>query len=311
MPSEKRRSLVSKRRGARAHGAPGAGATSDDGSTASDSGADDAPVDLEKEVLDVGSDAEAGATRADRVDTRQLAALSPPPGSSSAHVRDPVGRFMAEVRRHPRLSEEQERELGRAVRERGDMDAARRLVVHNLRLVVAIAHQYRRAWANILDLFQEGSVGLMEAVKRWEPSLGPRFGSYAAYWIRAYVLKFLMTNSRLIHVGNTRAGRKLFFRLERERQKLMTAGFEPTPKLLAAKLDVDEQDLDEVGRHLDSREISFDPHGSGGDADADAGYSLSERIPFVQASPEDSAATAEMSGALHQVMDDFSDDADG
>jgi RNA polymerase sigma-32 factor len=69
----------------------------------------------------------------------------------------------------------------------------------------------------------------MEAVKRWEPTLGPRFGTYAAYWIRAFVLRFLLTNSRLIHVGNTRAGRKLFFRLEKERQRLLAAGFEPTP----------------------------------------------------------------------------------
>jgi len=218
--------------------------------------------------------------------------------------RDPVARFMAEVRRYPRLSEEEERRLGKAVREAGDMDAARRLVVHNLRLVMSIANHYRRAWANILDLFQEGSVGLMEAVKRWEPSLGPRFGSYAAYWIRAYLLKFLMTNSRLIHVGNTRAGRKLFFRLEKERQKLLAAGFDPTPKLLAAKLDVTEHDLEEVGRHLDSREVSFDPRGT---TDSDEGYSLSERIPLEQASPEDSAATAEMSGNLHQVMGEFVD----
>ena len=86
--------------------------------------------------------------------------------------RDPVERFLAEARRYPRLSEEEERKLGKAVRERGDMDAARTLVVHNLKLVIAIAYQYRRAWANILDLFQEGSVGLMEAVKRWEPTLG-------------------------------------------------------------------------------------------------------------------------------------------
>jgi RNA polymerase sigma-32 factor len=218
--------------------------------------------------------------------------------------RDPVARFMAEVRRYPRLSEEEERRLGKAVREAGDMDAARRLVVHNLRLVMSIANHYRRAWANILDLFQEGSVGLMEAVKRWEPSLGPRFGSYAAYWIRAYLLKFLMTNSRLIHVGNTRAGRKLFFRLEKERQKLLAAGFDPTPKLLAAKLDVTEHDLEEVGRHLDSREVSFDPRGT---TDSDEGYSLSERIPLEQASPEDSAATAEMSGNLRQVMGEFVD----
>jgi RNA polymerase sigma-32 factor len=218
--------------------------------------------------------------------------------------RDPLGRFMAEIRRYPRLSEDEERRLGRSVREGGDLDAARKLVVHNLRLVVAIANQYRRAWANILDLFQEGSVGLMEAVKRWDPMLGPRFGSYAAYWIRAYLLKFLMTNSRLIHVGNTRAGRKLFFRLEKERQKLLADGFDPTPKLLAARLDVKESDLEEVGQHLASREVSFDPRGT---SDTDEGYTLAERIPNRQASPEDHAASAEMSESLHQVMGQFVD----
>jgi RNA polymerase sigma-32 factor len=219
-------------------------------------------------------------------------------------LRDPVDRFLSEARRYRRLSEQEERALGSAVRERGDMAAARKLVVHNLRLVVAIAYQYRRAWANILDLFQEGSVGLMEAVKRWEPTLGPRFGSYAAYWIRAFVLKFLLTNSRLIHVGNTRAGRKLFFRLEKERQKLLAAGFEPTPKLLAAKLDVNEKDLAEVGQHLASREVSFEPRAGGG-ASGDEGYSLAERIASDQVSPEDRAAEAEMVGAVGQFIQGF------
>ena len=191
-----------------------------------------------------------------------LPELEPPSRTGLARVRDPVDRFLAEARRYPRLSEADERALGTAVRDRGDMEAARRLVVHNLRLVIAIAYQYRRAWTNILDLFQEGSVGLMEAVKRWEPKLGPRFGTYAAYWIRAYVLRFLMTNSRLIHVGNTRAGRKLYYRLEKERQKLLAAGIDVTPKLLAAKLDVDEKELDEVRQHLESREIPFDPPGT-------------------------------------------------
>src|SRR5207248_10153220 len=140
--------------------------------------------------------------------------------------------------------------------------------------VVAIAYQYRRAWTNILDLFQEGSVGLMEAVKRWEPTLGPRFGSYAAYWIRAFVLKFLLTNSRLIHVGNTRAGRKLFFRLEKERQKLIASGFDVTPKLLAAKLDVDEEELAEVSQVLDAREGAFDPLAPSGAGDGEEGLPL-------------------------------------
>jgi RNA polymerase sigma-32 factor len=224
-----------------------------------------------------------------------------------APQRDPVGRFLAEARRYPRLSEDEERTLGVAVRERGDMNAARTLVVHNLRLVISIAYQYRRAWANILDLFQEGSVGLMEAVKRWEPKLGPRFGTYAAYWIRAYVLRFLMTNSRLIHVGNTRAGRKLFFRLEKERQKLLAAGIEVTPKLLAAKLDVDEQELDEVRRHLESREVSFDPLSASDGSGGEEPYAPSERLSNSDPSPEAVAGKAEMAGAVRDFVADFRD----
>jgi RNA polymerase sigma-32 factor len=224
----------------------------------------------------------------------------PTPGSKGlAPYRDPVQRFLNEARSYPRLSEEQEKELIRAVRERGDMSAARKLVVHNLRLVVSIAYQYRQAWINMLDLFQEGSVGLMEAVKRWDPALGTRFGSYAAYWIRAMILRFLMTNARLIHVGNTRAGRKLFFRLEKERQKLLAAGFEPTPKLLAAKLDVAEADVIEVAGHLASREVSLEPRPD------DDGVGLADKLSGKEASPEDEAARSELSDAVRGMMDKF------
>jgi len=227
-------------------------------------------------------------------------------GAPLSTVRDQVGRFLAEAKRYKRLSEQEERALGVAARERGDLNAARTLVVHNLRLVISIAYQYRRAWANILDLFQEGSVGLMEAVKRWEPKLGPRFGTYAAYWIRAYVLRFLMTNSRLIHVGNTRAGRKLFFRLEKERQKLLAAGIDVTPKLLAAKLDVDEKDLDEVRQHLESREVPFDPR-PGESTGGDEGYALSERISGGGESPEIEAARAELASTMQKLVAGFRD----
>src|SRR5947207_15433694 len=217
--------------------------------------ADEAPKDAEEESSDSAEDIAVDAAEP------LEASLEPPVPEAKGLTpyRDPVQRFLSEARSYPRLSEEQERDLIKLVRERGDMGAARRLVVHNLRLVVSIAYQYRQAWINMLDLFQEGSVGLMEAVKRWDPALGTRFGSYAAYWIRAYILRYLMTNARLIHVGNTRAGRKLFFRLERERQKLLAAGYEPTPKLLAAKLDVAESDVIEVAGHLASREISLEP----------------------------------------------------
>ena len=216
-----------------------------------------------------------------------------------APARDPVQRFINEARRYARLDEKQERELIRAARERGDVDAARTLVLHNLRLVVSIAYQYRRAWLNLLDLFQEGAVGLMEAVRRWDPGMGTRFGSYAAYWIRACILRFLMTNSRLIHVGNTRAGRKLFFRLEKERQKLIAEGIDPTPKLLAARLEVDESDLAEVSAHLASREVSLEPRPD------EEGVPLAEKISGQQASPEQQAARDELSRAVRRLMHDF------
>jgi RNA polymerase sigma-32 factor len=271
-----------------------------------------------KGEADLGSDADAPAgDEAGLVDIQPGEAAPEPepeiptvvgkrardPAAALTPLRDPVDRFLAEARRFQRLSEEEERALGIAVRDRGDMDAARKLVVHNLRLVVAIAYQYRRAWTNILDLFQEGSVGLMEAVKRWEPKLGPRFGTYAAYWIRAFILRFLLTNSRLIHVGNTRAGRKLFFRLEKERQKLLASGFEPTPKLLAAKLDVDEKDLDEVRQHLESREVPFEPR-PGADGAEDT-YSLAEKLAGGGRSPEAEAARAELADAVKRFTSAF------
>ncbi|HSZ81007.1 MAG TPA: sigma-70 family RNA polymerase sigma factor [Polyangia bacterium] len=254
-----------------------------------------------------GEGAAVGAESEVDADALEADAVEPPiAGGALAPSRNPVERFLSEVRRYPRLTEQEERDLGKAVRERGDLEAARKLVVHNLRLVVAIAYQYRRAWANILDLFQEGSVGVMEAVKRWEPTLGPRFGTYAAYWIRAYVLRFLMTNSRLIHVGNTRAGRKLFFRLEKERQKLLATGYEPTPKLLAAKLDVDEEDLADVSRVLDAREVSLDPMSpQGGGGGESEGLPLSERIASGGRSPEAEAEGAELASAVRGFMTTF------
>jgi RNA polymerase sigma-32 factor len=247
----------------------------------------------EEEVLTVAGEA------SPPVEEAALDRVLPEPEQHLVTVRDPVRRFVDEARRQARLDADQERALGRAARERGDLDAARTLVVHNLRLVVAIAYQYRQAWLNVLDLFQEGSVGLMEAVRRWDPEVGTRFGSYAAYWIRAYVLRFLMTNARLIHVGNTRAGRKLFFRLERERQKLLAQGFDPTPKLLAAKLDVDEADVIEVSGHLASREISFEPRPD------DEGVPLYERISRPEPSPEQKVARDELAGAIRRLMEEF------
>jgi RNA polymerase sigma-32 factor len=167
-------------------------------------------------------------------------------------------RYMAELRKYPPISREEEQALARRWVATRDPEAGRRLVVSNLRLVVKIAMEYRRAWTNTLDLIQEGNLGLLQAVQRFDPSLGVKLASYAAYWIRAYILKYLIDNIRLVKLGQTRAQRKLFFRLNREKRALEAEGFKVEPKLLAERLDVTEADVLEMEQRLGQRELSID-----------------------------------------------------
>src|SRR5262249_56241967 len=115
----------------------------------------------------------------------------------------------------------------------------------NLRLVVKIAHEYRRAHRNLLDLIQEGNVGLMQAVRKYDPYRGVKLSSYAAWWIRAYMLKFILNNWRMVKIGTTQAQRRLFFNLRKEKEKLERLGFQPEAKLLAQRLDVTEKEVTE------------------------------------------------------------------
>ena len=171
---------------------------------------------------------------------------------------DALTRYLAELRHHPPISREEEQVLARRWVEEGDRDAARRLVLANLRLVVKIAMEYRRAWTNALDLIQEGNVGLLEAVKRFDPYQGVKLSSYAVYWIRAYILKYILDNFRVVRLGTTRAQRKLFFRLNKEKRELERQGFEAEPKLLAEKLEVSEADVEDMQQRLSEGDLSLD-----------------------------------------------------
>ena len=173
-------------------------------------------------------------------------------------IPDALTRYMAELRHHPPISREEEHALAVRWVEDGDLEAARRLVLANLRLVVKIAMEYRRAWTNVLDLIQEGNVGLMQAVQRYDPYQGVKLSSYAVYWIRAYVLKYLIDNIRLVRMGSTRAERKLFFRLNKEKRALEAQGFQAEPALLAERLDVSEQDVIDMEQRLSQGEVSMD-----------------------------------------------------
>ena len=117
---------------------------------------------------------------------------------------DPLSRYLQEVGKYPLLTAEEERKLAIAYREKGDKEAARKLVSSHLRLVVKIAMEYRQAYYNILDLIQEGSVGLLHAVKKFDPDKGARFSYYAAWWIRSFILKYILDNFRLIKIGTTK-----------------------------------------------------------------------------------------------------------
>ena len=175
---------------------------------------------------------------------------------------------MAEISRHPVLSREEEHELAVRYRETGDVDAAYRLVASNLRLVVKIAHEYRRTAFQLLDLVQEGNMGLMQAVKKYDPWKGVKLSSYAAWWIRAYIIRFVMENFRMVKLGTTQAQRKLFFNLAKEREKLLARGVEPTPRLLANNLDVEVKDVEEMTARMSGEDVSLDAplHGDENDA---------------------------------------------
>jgi RNA polymerase sigma-32 factor len=146
---------------------------------------------------------------------------------------DPLQRYLSEISRYNLLTREEEVSLGKLVQEQGDQDAAYRLVTSNLRLVVKIALEFQRVWMqNLLDLIQEGNIGLMQAVKKFDPYKNVKFSYYASFWIKAYILKFIMDNWRLVKIGTTQGQRKLFFKLKKEKQKLIDEGFDPKPKLL-------------------------------------------------------------------------------
>src|SRR2546422_45926 len=139
-----------------------------------------------------------------------------------------------------------------------DEDAARRLIEANLRLVVKIAYEYRRAHKNLLDMVQEGNIGLIQAVGKFDPYRGVKLSSYAAFWIRAYILKFILNNWRLVKIGTTQAQRKLFFNLNKEKARLSAMGIEPSAAEIALRLGVEEQEVTDMDRRLSSGEMSLD-----------------------------------------------------
>jgi RNA polymerase sigma-32 factor len=235
--------------------------------------------------------------------------LKATPSRGSIARRDPMSVYMSEVRRYPLLTPDEEKALATRLVEHGDTQAARKLIEANLRLVVKIAYEYRRAHKNLLDLVQEGNIGLIQAVGKFDPYRGVKLSSYAAFWIRAYILKFILNNWRLVKIGTTQAQRKLFFNLRKEREKLEQLGFQPSSKLLAEKLDVTEKDVIEMERRLSAPEASLDaPIGSGGEDEG-----TRTRMDYLPSDdrPDQNVAQSEFSQLLKGKLEAFAQTLEG
>ncbi|WP_028317987.1 sigma-70 family RNA polymerase sigma factor [Desulfobulbus elongatus] len=211
-------------------------------------------------------------------------------------------RYLQEISQYELLSREETEELAVRFQETGDPDAAYRLVSSNLRLVVKVAMDFQKYWMqNFMDLIQEGNVGLVQATKKFDPYRGVKFSYYAAYWIRAYILKFIMDNWRLVKIGTTQAQRKLFFSLNKEKKFLESQGFKPEVKLLAERLNVKESEVIEMGQRMDNWDVSLEAPVRSDSEDEQKNF-----LPYDGPGIEEMVASQEMRERLAVILADLS-----
>lgn len=236
----------------------------------------------------------------------ELEKVEPHPDRGALVRYDSLQHYLAEIRKYPLLSRDEEHQLAVRYKEEGDVEAAYRLVTANLRLVVMIAREYQRAFRNLLDLVQEGNIGLMEAVKNFDPYRGIRFPSYAVWWVRAYIIRYMMNNWRMVKIGTTQAQRKLFFNLQKEKDRLEAEGFRAEPKLIAQRLDVKESEVIEMEQRLGGRDLSVDaPVDAGEDA------SMLDFLPSKGLNAEEEVANAESRELISRKVKEFGETLTG
>ncbi|MCL2341256.1 MAG: RNA polymerase factor sigma-32 [Proteobacteria bacterium] len=210
-------------------------------------------------------------------------------------------RYLQEISQYELLSREETEELAMRFQETGDPDAAYRLISSNLRLVVKVAMDFQKYWMqNFMDLIQEGNVGLVQATKKFDPYRGVKFSYYAAYWIRAYILKFIMDNWRLVKIGTTQAQRKLFFSLNKEKKLLESQGFKPEVKLLAERLNVKESEVIEMGQRMDNWDVSLEAPVRSDSEDEQKNF-----LPYDGPGIEEMVASQEMRERLAVILADL------
>ena len=211
-------------------------------------------------------------------------------------------RYLVEVRRYPFLTKEEELALFREYQATDSREAAVKLILSNLRVSVSIAAEYLHTGADHMDLIQEGNVGLMQAIKKFDPAKNVRFHAYAAWWVRAYILRYLLNTYRLVKVGTTQDQRKLFYNLRKEKSKLEREGFTPDAKLLADRLNVSERDVVEMDQRMGSWEVSLDQPLT---QDNDSG-TLLDILPAQEAPADEQIASFELRRLFRRKLAEFS-----
>ncbi|OFZ38320.1 MAG: hypothetical protein A2504_12585 [Bdellovibrionales bacterium RIFOXYD12_FULL_39_22] len=231
--------------------------------------------------------------------------LELPKGRPTKERGDPLTQYIKEINRYELLSIEQEQALTHALAETGDIEIAKKLVVANLRLVVKIAMEYRSAYKNVMDLIQEGNIGLMRAVSKYDPTKGAKLSYYASWWIRSYILKYILDNFRLVKISTTNEQKKLFYNLLREKQRLEGMGISPTTKLISDNLGVSEKSVTVMDERLGSTggEISLDrPILSDGEA---TDMQVMDTIASSEIGPDEQLEQAQSLEILKKHLKDF------
>ncbi|MDE3269344.1 MAG: RNA polymerase factor sigma-32 [Pseudomonadota bacterium] len=213
----------------------------------------------------------------------------------------PLQLYLREIAKYPLLEPHEELELARKHYEHGDIIAAQRLVTSNLRLVVKISNDFKQEQSNLLDLVQEGNYGLMQAVKRFNPYKGVKLSTYAAWWIRAYILKYIMQNHSQVKIGTTRGQRRLFYNLQREAEQLLREYEAVSPRMLADRLEVKEREVIEMQQRLDGNDLSFDALAT---ADEQGGNTQLLNS-LARANLEDEIISAQLQSRFHKELEEF------
>jgi RNA polymerase sigma-32 factor len=208
---------------------------------------------------------------------------------------------MHSLRDAPRLDRDEEHELAVEYLKSHNPAIASRLVTSNLKLVVKLAHEYTRAGKNLLDLIQEGNVGLVQAVEKYDPNRNVKLSSYAAWWIRAYILRYILQNARIVRLGTTATQRKLFFNLRKEKAKLERMGFVPTTDRVAKAMQVPEHEVIDMEQRLGFEDASLDAPVNRGNDDDD-GRSRLDLIESVGVRPDTVTEDVEFRERLHEVL---------